>query len=366
MQAEAPELSLIVPTYNEAENIGLLIKKVHEALAGYCHYELIVVDDNSPDGTSRIARDLSSQYPVKVLVRHNQRGLASAVIHGFACASGEVLGVMDADLQHPPEMIPELLQYARHGADIVIASRYEPGGGIREWSQRRLIVSKIATTLAHLLLASSRKASDPLSGFFLMKKKVIEGVKLSPVGYKILLEILVRGRVNQVVSVPYTFRSREMGKSKYGIRELVNYLRHLLCLLPADSQARQLFKFSLVGASGVLVNEGILWLLTESVGLHYLASATVAIETSVINNFVWNDIWTFRERRAPGWKARLLRLSKFNLVSAIGIAINLGVLWLLTGVFGIHYLVSNLCGIAVAMIWNFIANVSWTWRKLIS
>jgi len=358
-----PELSLIVPTYNEVDNIATLARGVHGALASHCRYELIVVDDDSPDGTAEAARGLDSEYPIKVIVRHNERGLASAVIHGFAEASGDVLGVIDADLQHPPEMIPDLLQCAREGADVVVGSRYEAGGGTEEWTRERLIVSKVAKMLAHLLLPSSKKVSDPLSGFFLVKKRAIEGVKLNPVGYKILLEILVRGKVEQVASVPYTFRGREAGISKYGMREQVNYLRHILRLLPADSGVRRFIKFCLVGASGVLVNMGLLWLFTEVVGLFYLVSAAIAIETSIINNFILNDIWTFRDRRAPGMAARLVRLLKFNLVSAVGIGINMGVLWTCTEVLGIYYLLSNLCGIAAAMLWNFIINLSWTWRQ---
>jgi dolichol-phosphate mannosyltransferase len=364
MSSVNPELSLIVPTYNEVDNIATLACRVHEALASHCRYELIVVDDDSPDGTAEVARGLDSEYPIKVIVRHNERGLASAVIHGFAHASGDVLGVIDADLQHPPEMISDLLRYARDGADVVVGSRYEPGGGTEKWTRQRLIVSKVAKMLAHLLLPSSKKVSDPLSGFFLIRREVIEGVKLNPIGYKILLEVLVRGKVGQVASVPYIFRGREAGSSKYGIGEQVNYLRHILRLLPVDSGVRRFIKFCLVGASGVLVNMGLLWLLTEVVGLFYLVSAAIAIETSIINNFILNDIWTFRDRRAPGRTAGLVRLLKFNLVSAAGIGINMGVLWTCTEVLGIYYLISNLCGIAAAMLWNFIINLSWTWRRI--
>lgn len=364
VSAVNPELSLIVPTYNEVDNIATLARRVHDAVASCARYELIVVDDDSPDGTAEATRRLGSEYPIRVIVRHNERGLASAVIHGFAHASGDVLGVIDADLQHPPEMIPDLLQHARNGADVVVGSRYEPGGGTENWTRQRLIASKMAKMLAHLLLPSSKRASDPLSGFFLVRKEVIEGVELNPIGYKILLEILVRGRVGQVASVPYTFRGREAGESKYGIWEQVNYLRHILRLLPADSGVRRFIKFCLVGTSGVLVNEGLLWLFTNVVGLFYLISAAIAIETSIINNFILNDVWTFRDRRTPGMTARLVRLLKFNLVSAVGIGINMGVLWTCTEVLGIHYLISNLCGIAAAMLWNFIINLSWTWRRV--
>jgi len=357
-------ISVILPTYNEAGNIPVIVESLNHYLRK--KYEIIVVDDDSPDGTGEAACGLYSEYPIKVIVRRNERGLASAVIRGFAEASGDVLGVIDADLQHPPEMIPDLLQCARDGADVVVGSRYEPGGGTEKWTRQRLIVSKVAKILANLFLPSSKKVSDPLSGFFLFRREVMEGVQLNPIGYKILLEILVRGRVERVASVPYIFRGREAGSSKYGIWEQVNYLRHILRLLPADSGVRRFIKFCLVGSSGVLVNMGLLWLFTEHVGLFYLVSAAIAIETSIINNFILNDIWTFRDRRAPGMAARLVRLLKFNLVSAVGIGINVGVLWTCTEVLGIYYLLSNLCGIAAAMLWNFIINLSWTWRRIAS
>jgi dolichol-phosphate mannosyltransferase len=358
-----PELSLVVPTYNEADNITALVRRVDEALAPNCRYELVVVDDDSPDGTAEVARALSAEYPVRVVVRHNERGLASAVLEGFRHARGDVLGVIDADLQHPPEMTPDLLRCVRDGHDVVVGSRYEPGGGIEKWTLQREIVSKGARALAYIFLPSSKKSTDPLSGFFLFRKRVMEGIELRPVGYKILLEILVRGRVGQVASVPYIFRGREAGQSKYGVREQVNYLRHILRLMPADSGVRRFVKFCLVGTSGVVVNMGLLWLLTERAGLFYLASAPIAIEMSIINNFILNDIWTFKDRRAPGVAARFMRLLKFNLVSAAGIAINMAVLWACTELLGVYYLVSNLFGIAAAMVWNFVANLSWTWRR---
>jgi len=357
------ELSLIVPTYNEAENIPALTSRVHAALGPTCPYELIVVDDGSPDGTADVARSLDSKYPIKVIVRHKERGLATAVLEGFRHASGEILGVIDADLQHPPELIPELLPHVRNGADVVVGSRYEPGGGTEKWTWQRRLVSKGARMLAHILLPSSKKSTDPLSGFFLFRKKAMDGTQLRPIGYKILLEILVRGRVGKVASVPYMFTGREAGQSKYNVHEQINYLRHILRLMPVDSGVRRFIKFCLVGSTGVVINMGLLWLFTEVVGLFYLASAAIGIEASIMNNFILNDVWTFKDRRTPGMAARLTRLLKFNLVSAAGIGINMGVLWGCTELLGIYYLLSNLCGIATAMLWNFIVNTSWTWRR---
>ena len=355
-----PELSLIVPTYCEGQNIATLIERVHKALS-QDSYELIVVDDNSPDGTSELAQSLSKDYPVRVITRKNERGLASAVVHGFKQASGEILGVIDADLQHPPEVLPELLVGIRSGAEVAIASRYVKGGGSEGWSMTRKIISRASKVLAALLLPSIRRIKDPLSGFFLLRREVIEGVELSPTGYKILLEVIVKGKAREITEVPYIFRERERGKSNLSTREGINYLKHLYLLARLGGTVR-FIKFCLVGLSGVLVNEGLLWLFTEGVGLFYIISAAISIETSILTNFTLNDMWTFKDRRSPGMKSVLGRALKFNLVSIGGLGINMGILWAFTHFLGMSYLISNLIGIAGATVWNFAINTLWTWR----
>jgi len=355
------EFSLIVPTYCESQNIAILVERVHQSLSSYS-YELVVVDDNSPDGTSEIANSLSQQYPVRVITRRNERGLASAVVEGFKQARGDILGVIDADLQHPPEVIPELLETVMSGADVVIASRYVEGGGSEGWSASRKIISKGSKLLAQVLLSSARGIKDPLSGFFLLRREVIDGVELSPTGYKILLEVLVKGKAREIAEVPYIFRVRERGTSNLTSGEGIRYLKHLTRLTGLQAGAMRFLKFGLVGLSGVLVNEGLLWLLTENLGLYYLLSAAIAVETAIITNFILNDIWTFRDRRTPGNRSLLGRGLKFNLVSLGGLGINIAILWTVTEVVGISYLISNLIGIAGATLWNYTINTLWTWR----
>jgi dolichol-phosphate mannosyltransferase len=355
------EFSLIVPTYCECQNIAILVERVHQSLSRYS-YELVVVDDNSPDGTSEIAHSLSQQYPVRVITRRNERGLASAVVEGFKQARGDILGVIDADLQHPPEVMPELLETVMSGADVVIASRYVEGGGSEGWSAIRKIISKGSKLLAQVLLPSVRGIKDPLSGFFLLRREVIDGVELSPTGYKILLEVLVKGKASEIAEVPYIFRVRERGTSNLTSGEGIRYLKHLTRLTGLQEGAIRFVKFGLVGLSGILVNEGLLWLLTENIGLYYLLSAAIAVETAIITNFILNDIWTFRDRRTPGNKSLLGRGLKFNLVSLGGLGINIAILWIITDVVGISYLISNLIGIAGATLWNFTINTLWTWR----
>ena len=354
-------ISIIIPTYNERDNIIPLVERIDHALSNY-DYEIVFVDDNSGDGTAETAMALSSKYPVKVVVRRNKRGLASAVVDGIQHATGQFLGVMDADLQHPPEVIPDLLREISDGIDIAIASRYVKGGGCQGWGVTRKILSKGAIVLAHLLLPSTRPVKDPMSGFFMFNRQVVANAHLSPTGFKILLEILLEGKFQNIAEVPYTFRIRSGGESKLNARQQVDYLKHVYSLMKRKGELWRFLKFCVVGLSGVLVNMGLLWLLTELAGLFYLLSAAISIETSIISNFIFNNYFTFRDRRSSGVKSFFNRLVKFNLVSLAGLGINMGVLWLLTEVFGLYYLLSNLCGIVVATLWNYLVNIWWTWK----
>ena len=361
---QAVELSLIAPTYNEKENITPLVERLHKALSKYS-YELIVVDDNSPDGTSDLAKSLSSQYPLKVIVRTAERGLASAVVAGFNQARGQVLGVIDADLQHPPEAIPALVEAIRGGADVAIASRYVEGGNIEGWSTKREVISKGAKILATILLPSTREIKDPLAGFFLFKRKVIDGAVLTPTGYKILLEVLVRGNASHVEEVPYTFKERERGESNLTFREQLNYLKHLSRLAWYDGDVKRFLKFCLVGATGVGVNIGVFWLLTRIAGLREpldLVALIIALEISILSNFALNDLWTFRDKRTGGPKALVVRAAKFNMVSAGAVAIYYAVYTPLTRLLGVYDLLALSFAIFVGLIWNFVMNFLWTWR----
>ncbi len=224
-----PALSVVVPTYNESGNIRPLVERVTKALDGV-DFELIVVDD-STDGTERVLAELArgAEY-LRVVHRTARRGLASAVAEGIALATGNVVCVLDADLQHPPEAVPTLTEaLVRTRADLAIASRYVPGGKY-EFTAARRAVSYVATALARILLTRVRSVSDPLSGFFAFRRGVVEGVRLRPVGYKILLEILVRGRVSRVVEVPYRFQARRADRSKLTARQNLEFVRHLLAL----------------------------------------------------------------------------------------------------------------------------------------
>lgn len=354
------KVSVIIPTYRERDNIGPLMERLHQALSRY-DYEVVFVDDDSGDGTAELVSVLAEKYPVKIVVRRNQRGLATAVVAGLEHVAGQAVVVMDADLQHPPEVIPDLVHALDSGADIAIASRYIPGGGCQGWGLSRKIVSRGAIVLAHLFLPVTRRIKDPLSGFFAFKRPVVARAKLKPTGYKIILEILIMGESERVTEVPFVFRARSRGESKLSPRQQVDYLRHVYSLMQRTGELWRFLKFGAVGLSGILVNMGLLWALTTFAGLPYQVSAVFSIESSIISNFTLNDFFTFADRRSPGVRF-MTRLLKFNLVSMGGVAVNYGVLLLLTEVGGLYYLLSNLVGIVVAFLWNYLLNTWWTWQ----
>ncbi len=222
-------ITIIIPTYNEKDNLSILINKIFDVFdENSLDGDIIIVDDSSPDGTGELADELSRKNNrIKAIHRKGKNGLSSAVMEGFKHAGGEIIGVMDADLSHPPEVIPELVRPIIEGeSDLVIASRYMENEKIERWPLLRKITSLGATALARPLT----DVSDPMSGFFVFKKNVIDGVVLSPVGYKIMLEIIVKGRHGNIREVPFTFRDRYKGESKLNWREHFNYVRHLIKL----------------------------------------------------------------------------------------------------------------------------------------
>jgi len=226
------KLSLIIPTYNEAENISELIERIEKSLKNVI-FEIIIVDDNSEDKTAEIAEKLNIKYGnIKILKRNNKLGLGSAVVDGIKKSTGEILGVMDADLQHPPELLPKMLEKIENGFDIVVASRYIEGSKVEESNVLRKLMSLGAVVLAHILLQKTRVVKDAVSGFFMFRREVIDGVNLNPIGYKILIEILVKGKYDKVkvTEIPYIFKSRKKGRSKLGVREIFNYVTLLLKL----------------------------------------------------------------------------------------------------------------------------------------
>jgi len=222
------KVSLIIPTYNEKENLSNILEKVFKVFkqAGI-DGEVIVVDDNSPDGTGELADKLSHHLPVQVIHREGKLGLGSAVIEGFEVAKGEILGVMDADGSHDPSIIPRMIKaIEEEKQELVVGSRYIKGGRISNWPLKRRIISKVAIMMA----APLTRIKDRTSGFLFFKKAVVEGVPLNKVGFKIGLEIMVKGNYKRFKEIGYTFVDRKAGKSKFSIQEVFKYLKQLIQL----------------------------------------------------------------------------------------------------------------------------------------
>lgn len=234
-----PVVSIVVPTYNERERIAELVEAVFaEYRAHGIAGEVVVVDDNSPDGTGTIADELSARHRVTVVHRAGKQGLGSAVMEGFEAAQAPIVGVMDADFSHPPAALPRLLDVLqRTGVDAVVGSRYIPGGAAKNWPAGRLLMSRVACLLARPLTP----VRDATSGFFLIRRSVVHGVKIQAGGFKICLELLLRSPVTSVAEVPYEFVDRTSGQSKMSTREAMGYftqLRQLLVVKLANRAAR--------------------------------------------------------------------------------------------------------------------------------
>ncbi|MGY4884461.1 MAG: glycosyltransferase [Nanobdellota archaeon] len=354
------KLSLVIPTYNEKENIQRLIERIQrEFQENKINGEIIIVDDNSPDGTGEILEQLKrKQKNIQIIHRKGKLGLSSAVLEGWNIAEGDILGVMDADLSHPPEKIKELLWgIEKGGADFTIGSRYIPGGEIKGWNLKRKVMSKTATLLARIYT----KVKDPMTGFFLIKKECVKGVGLNPKGFKILLEVIIKGRYKRVKEIPITFINRTKGKSKAGTKEIIYYIQNLLEYMKyKNNLIKEFFKFAFVGAIGTLINLVILYLLTEKVGIYYIVSAIFSFIVSMTSNFILNKIWTFKENLKSNITQKYL---KFASVSITALLVNLLFLYIFTEIYGIYYLISQILAIGIALIINFLGNKIWTFGK---
>ena len=331
----ADSVSVVIPTYNERDNVRPLVERLDRALAGHPH-EIVFVDDNSRDGTAELAQSLAGQYPVRVIVRRNERGLGSAVVHGFKNTTSGIIGVMDADLQHPPEIVADLLKSVENGADLAIGSRYVKGGGCEGWSLTRRIISKGAIFLAHLLLPRTRGVSDPMSGFFMLKRPVVEGADLQVTGYKILLEVLIAGHSEHVAEVPFIFVAREKGESKLSSRTQVDYLKHLYSLMKRTGELWRFVKFIIVGAQRRRASTwACYWLLTRLAtlrsGFRLSGPSAIAIECAghvqlPLNNSLHLQPTGARQRLA-GVSCSGTQVQRHQYLA--GLAINVGILVLL-------------------------------------
>ena len=365
-------ISLVLPTYNESASIAAVLYRAASAFAAAREqFELIVVDDSSPDGTADIAEKLSCELPVRVLRRSGRKGLASAVVEGWKAAQGDVIGVMDADLQHPPEALTKLLAAIRHsGVDIAIASRTADGGGSPNWSPLRQFVSWTAKHLAASFLPFTLAGiNDSMSGMFLLKSEVLKGIVLEPQGYKILLEVLAKGRYQRLVEVPYTFAPRDRGSSKLGARQTLEYFLHLAQLAFITKQFETWLCYALVGFSGASIHLACLLFLVTNAHWPLTLALVSAIQVALLNNFLWNRHVTFRRLPhvgsiAAGERMRL-GLARFEAVCIPGAVLNSMLTTILLR-FGGSLLLAASAGVILGGVWNLFFNVPAIWRSSIS
>jgi dolichol-phosphate mannosyltransferase len=355
------DVSVVIPTYNEVENIEPLV----EGLSDQLHdkdFEIIFVDDDSPDGTADLIEEMQEEKDfLRLIRRKGKSGLGSAYKEGFAETRGDYVVQMDADLSHRPQDVPKLIEAIEEGADVAVGSRYVEGGKRNDPLHRR-IFPIIGSYLYRFGLASPVK--DFTSGFKAFKSDVVDNLSSDlPDGFCFPAATLVDliEKDYDIAEVPIEFQKRNAGDPKYDHTDLVKntwfFSKKFL------QRWQDVIKFGTVGLSGVIVNMGLLYVLTEYFNLFYLVSAAFAVETSIIWNYVWNESWTFSHIGESSLTDFFERLGKFNLVSLVGLALNLTVLYALTDYANLHYMFSNLIAIFAVFGWNYFGNVKWTWSK---
>lgn len=403
-------MSIIIPTYNESENISELIEAIKDNLPSSIFTEIIVVDDNSPDGTGRIVEnyvqnlvrtkngsirqyqennpkinDNIGNYLIKVIHRPNKSGLISAILQGIESSTGQNILIMDADFSHPPETVPLLMNELLQDPNcIVIASRYISGGSIMGWPYKRRILSSGAAKIArHSLKVCNVK--DPMSGFFAFPRHMIENIHITTTGYKLLLELLVKANDGiRVKEIPYTFTDRKSGESKLDFNVIFDYVKAVWYLYRYGRKSNKgitqnkeekrnsvLFlskagRFFTVGASGLLLNYLVSYLLSNGVlaSFWYLEATMIGILCSITSNFFLNKAWTFEDRNFSA-NHTLKQFGLFVGMSSIGAILQLAILYLLVHSGGIKYGFSLILAVAIASISNFLLNKKWTFQEKI-
>ncbi len=362
-----PKLSVVVPTFNERDNIAPLVEKLEAALAGI-DFEVIVVDDNSPDGTAELAKDLARQKGhVRCIHRVGRRGLSSACIEGMASSSAEYVAVIDADHQHDETILPEMLRRVEAGADIAVGSRYNGEGSSTEgFSKSRQAGSTLATKLSGIL--TGKTLSDPMSGFFLMPRALFNEVApgLSREGFKILLDIIVsanrrRGGKLVIAEVPYSFRRRFAGESKMSALVVAQFLGLIVSQISRGILPTSFLLFSLVGASGVVVHLGVLTLAFEVLGFNFANSQLLATLVAMTTNYILNNELTYADKKLRGRRFWTGLLS-FYIVCSFGTLANVSVASVLYETNAANFLIAGIAGAVMSVVFNYAVTRMFTWR----
>ena len=359
----APQLSVIIPTFNERDNVITLFRRLQTALAGV-NWEAIFVDDNSPDGTWDVVRGLARQDPrVRCIRRIGRRGLSGACIEGILASSAPCAAVIDADLQHDETQLPKMLGLLQAGtADLVVGSRYVEGGSADSFNKQRAGASALATELARDVLRV--KIADPMSGFFMIRRDRFEQLapQLSTQGFKILLDIVASGRGSlRVKEIPYTFGSRLHGESKLDSMVALDFLGLLLAKLTRDAVTLRFLLFAMVGSLGVLVHFAALYTALEAFAVPFPEAQACAAFCAMTSNFVLNNVFTYRDQRLKGF-AILRGLLLFYLVCSVGLLANVGVAFSVYDQEPIWWL-AGAAGALMGVVWNYAMSGLFVWRK---
>jgi dolichol-phosphate mannosyltransferase len=359
----AVELAVVIPTYNERENVPILLAALENTLVG-TEWEVIFVDDNSPDGTAECLRRVAlTNRRVRVLERIGRRGLSSACIEGMLATPAPYVAVMDADLQHDESILPKMLQRIKSdGLDVVIASRNIIGGSMGDFAQDRVWLSNLGTRVSRLVCGCA--VSDAMSGFFLVKRSFFQEVvqRLTGTGFKILVDLLASSkRPVRVGEVPYCFRNRQRGESKLDVNVELEYLFLLVDKVIGGVVPTRFVLFVLVGSLGLLIHLGILGVLYYWAHGSFMISQAIATVVAMTFNFLLNNVVTFRDRRLSGWRL-LAGLFTFYLACSIGALINVSFAQFL---FQSHvpWYIAGISGIAISSVWNYGVNTILTWRR---
>ncbi|MEA1925875.1 MAG: glycosyltransferase family 2 protein [Patescibacteria group bacterium] len=365
-------LTIILPTFNEKENINPLLDRLFDSLriANY-NYEILFVDDSSDNTPDVIKQRISKNPNIRLIHRSKEErtGLATAFIKGFQKAKGKYICCMDSDLQHPPEVVPELLEKATgDNADIVVATRYAKGGSAEGlgslktlYGVYRRVVSIGMKYFTQIIFIPTRKTTDPLGGFFLFKKELLSDMVLEPRGFKILVEILMRTQHGEVSEIPYKFLVREDNESKATFAQGLEFLKHLLHIFRTVPEAGRFFKFCLVGFSGVLVNLGILSLSVEVFNVDKNTGWLTAVIVSILSNYFLNTVFTYGDKKSSSRTESLRRVTYYYIVSAVAMAFNFAV-YRLGIAFGFDYRIAAAVGIIAATAINFILATKVVWK----
>ena len=385
-------LSIVIPTYNESENIVELVREIIDKIPKDIKAEILIVDDNSPDGTGSTVKDFASKnnlagtddhsrtLTIRVIHRLIRDGLMCAVLDGIKASVGKNILVMDADFSHPPQLIPRIITELRHESNcVVIGSRYAKGGTTIGVPMKRLLISFGATGIARYGL-KVKEVRDPMSGFFALPRHILKDIEFSTQGFKILLEILVKKQGNVIVKeIPYAFTDRKYGHSKLDLKVSIDYLRAVWILYkygrssqkraenPEDRRSvlflSKAARFFTVGASGLIINFLVSYLLSNGTlgNLWYIQATAIGIAVSITTNFLLNKIWTFEDKNFSAVYS-LRQYCLFLLFSSLGVSIQLTLVYLLVES-GLSYNLSLICAVAAASISNFILNKKWTFRE---